>query len=303
MQRLFIRVLILCICMSCTKPSRTYTATHIIPKNLPKVAPDFVLVSNEERNKSRKSDSSDTAPAQKVTLPGFYMSKHEITNKEYCYFLNEDSIRKNTALLKTIIDLNNISGRIRIKDSLYAPISGYADYPVVLVSWWGAIKYCEWLTAGVNKKRKEKGEMPLPHYRLPSEYEWIWATAKEPQLSYFIETMCDSAGLQNEFFLIRAHDVKKDTVNMYDATGMNENVYEWTDDNFEPIETIMDLNMVAWYYDTITAEAVVRKHGLIYNRQEINSCGRVARKRAGFYSDTGFRIIQTYLDPASAADF
>ncbi len=304
MLRIFICVLALCMCMSCRKTAATYTATHITPKNLPKEAPEFVLVRNEERNKSRKSDSSDAVlPARKITLPGFYMSKHEITNKEFCYFLNENSIRKNAALLKSIIDLKNINGRIRFKDSLYSPISGYADYPVVLISWWGAKMYCEWLTASVNMKRAEKGEVPLPRYRLPGEYEWIWATAKEPQLSYFIETMCDSAGLQNDFSLVRAHDVKKDTANMYDATGMNENVYEWVEDNFEPIETIMDLSMVVYYHDRISPDAVVRKHGLIYNKQELNTCGRVARARAGFYPDTGFRVVQTYLDPLSGADF
>ena len=304
MLRVFICVLVLAMCISCRKAAGTSTASHATPKNLPKVAPEFVLVRNEERNKSHKSDSSNAVlPARKITLPGFYMSKHEITNKEFCYFLNEDSIRRNPALLKSIIDLKNINGRIHVKDSLYAPINGYADYPVVLVSWWGARKYCEWLTASVNIKRAQKGEAQLPRYRLPGEYEWIWATAKEPQFSYFIETMCDSAGLQNDFSVMRAHDVKKDTANMYDATGMNENVYEWVEDNFEPIETIMDLTMVVYYYDNITPEAVVRKHGLIYNKQERNTCGRIARARTGFYADIGFRVVQTYLDPLSAADF
>jgi len=305
MLKRIVYLIALFICISCVKTANTYDYTSLTPKHLPKETPGLILVgsSAETDIHSHQFGGIDTLSSLgNVSIMSFYMSKHEITNKQFCYFLNQDSIRTNPALLKSIIDLNNIHGRIRLKDGMYAPISGYANYPVVLVSWWGAKIYCKWLTEDINKKRAEKDLYRLPNYRLPAEYEWICATSTKAKISYFIETMCDSIALHYEF-PIHAHDVKEDTLNMYGAAGMNENVYEWTEDNFEAIESIMDYSMVAYYNDTITADAVVRKHGLIYNKQIENTCGRMSRTRTGFYGDTGFRIVQTYLGRSTGAEF
>ena len=52
------------------------------------------------------------------------------------------------------------------------PVSFADDHPVVTVTWDGAVKFCDWLTA---KERQEKTIGPKDEYRLPSDHEWSCA--------------------------------------------------------------------------------------------------------------------------------
>lgn len=270
-----------------------------IPKDLPQEVPEMILT------KYREDQKIDTSHLFHYYTPRFFISKHEITNKQFCQFLNVDSIRNNKELVKDLIDLTHKESKIFLTaENVYAPIKGYSNYPVVLVSWWGANFYCNWLTAFVNKKREQSALFQLPRYRLPSEYEWLSATATNSvaQPSYDTKDLCDSIETRSYAPYFDVQNVKKDTLNYMGIAGMNENVYEWTSTDFYARDLITDFSMSLAYYEQ-TDSAVVRKHGFIYNQKENNTCGRVSRFRDGFYSDTGFRIVQTYLGRATGVEF
>ena len=123
---------------------------------------------------------------------------------------------------------------------------GFEDFPVLMVSWWGAKHYCRWLTKHTNDRLEQKGEWRELNYRLPEEYEWISA-ASDSNLISDSAVMCDSIGLY---------------VNKTRLMGIRN----------------------------------IRSCGK-------NNCGREGRLKDGFYSDTGFRIVQTYLGKATGAEF
>ncbi len=98
----------------------------------------------------------------------FYMSKYEVRNEQFCDFLNDAQANPATERGAFMyfsangnVYINSIDDRwvmFRISDSrlLYNPdeligsrYSVYNDYlghPITGVSWYGAVKYCNWLT-------------------------------------------------------------------------------------------------------------------------------------------------------------
>jgi len=78
---------------------------------------------------------SDEAPTHTVSLSSFYLSKYEITNYQFCMFLNEyDSVyvkkgKYNNKRLLTY-DIGKPQCRIQIKGNKYIPKPGYENHPV-----------------------------------------------------------------------------------------------------------------------------------------------------------------------------
>jgi len=109
---------------------------------------------------------NDEWPQHKVKVNTFYMSKYEVTNKEYALFLNEMGNQKTFGV--EWIDLagedHGDRCRIEFKGNEYTVQRGYENYPVVFVSWYGAVAYANWLSKKTAK-----------NYRLPTEAEWEYA--------------------------------------------------------------------------------------------------------------------------------
>jgi len=112
-------------------------------------------------------------PVHEVTLTqDFYMGKYEVTNGEYVKFLNAQSvIDPNWILIEDEIfcgltgDISNPSG-IEVKKSP----EDYTNRPVVYVSWYGAVAYCNWLSEEYGYTLGTGAG-----YRLPTEAEWEYA--------------------------------------------------------------------------------------------------------------------------------
>ena len=122
-------------------------------------------------------------PIHNIYLDEYYFGKYEVTNELYCQFLNSNIndiiISSNNLYIhnKKIFNTDDIYGsRIKWNGSEYYSIAGYNNHPVVNVTWYGTVEYCNWLSIQngydvaydelYNMSRTKNG------YRLPTEAEW-----------------------------------------------------------------------------------------------------------------------------------
>jgi len=128
----------------------------------------------------------------------FYISKYEITNEQFVVFLNEErAASKRSAESYVVFDafgnafLGPSAGRetqfqptywrlfsitnmywgtqtgIEYRSGRYAVAAGRGKHPVIGVSWFGAVRYCNWLTV-----RTGMGEKQCCYSMGPSSEDW-----------------------------------------------------------------------------------------------------------------------------------
>jgi len=141
---------------------------------------------------------SDERPVHSVTLSPFYMSRYEITNSQYKDFLNSALSQGIITVISNIVYKagsgtnypycdtyqSSIRSQINWNGTTFTirTLSGrdMSDDPVVQVSWYGAVAYCNWKSQIDGKPQcynlstwaydpNKKG------YHLPTEAQWEYA--------------------------------------------------------------------------------------------------------------------------------
>lgn len=167
-------------------------------------------------------------PLHQVELSAYRIGQHEVTNREYCAFLN--SSNPNEDLLREWIDLDGKGGtgersRIQNMHGIYTVENGYDDFPVLFVSWFGAVAYCKWAGG-----------------RLPTEAEWeysaIGGVAEKDHPNYSggsMEAPVDQVAWYSGNSRRQVHAVKGLKPNSMDLYDLSGNVAEWCADIYAPI--------------------------------------------------------------------
>ncbi|MBX2889329.1 MAG: SUMF1/EgtB/PvdO family nonheme iron enzyme [Saprospiraceae bacterium] len=141
-------------------------------------------------------------PVHQVTIRDFKINKYEVTNAEFAMFLNAITKEINTNGFTLAYHDNIIFGTIcgdkkggckgfneQIEYSggtnfggEFSILPGFENHPVSMVSWYGAIEYCNWLSRQHNRQpayNVSQGQVSrnigADGYRLPTEAEWEFA--------------------------------------------------------------------------------------------------------------------------------
>ena len=144
-------------------------------------------------------------PVHRVRVGGFSLAKCQVTNAEY------DVFRRDT-------------GRAASK---YRGLAAFArpEQPVVAVSWFDAVAYCEWLSAGAGRR-----------CRLPTEAEWEWAArgGLEGKLYPWGDEPVDSRQNYAARWREGPEPAGTSAPNGFGLFDMCENVHEWCRDWYDP---------------------------------------------------------------------
>lgn len=116
--------------------------------------PEMVFVESGSFKMGSNDGYDDEAPIHTVKISGFYISKYEITVAQYREFCNDKGKTFPSSPSKEWYEEHDAVSEWNWVD----------DHPIVNITWFDAIEYCEWLT-------EKTGET----YTLPTEAQWEYA--------------------------------------------------------------------------------------------------------------------------------
>ncbi len=163
---------------------------------------------------------SDEKPIHTVTLNTFSISKYEITNSQFCEFLNDIGCDPNGSYHGTeYIDMDDGDCQVDYTGGQFVPESGKDDYPAIEVTWYGAKACCEWASG-----------------RLPTEAEWEFAARggnNSNGYTYSGSNNLDEVAWYYSNSGGRTHEVGTKNANELGIHDMSGNVLEWCNDWYD----------------------------------------------------------------------
>ncbi len=225
---------------------------------------------------------NDEKNGKQIVISEFFMDKYEITNWQYCKFLNLTGL--DSEKLKLFIKLyeekvKNLSKIYLENDSFYVK-PGFEDFPVNFVSWFGANAFCEFYGL-----------------RLPTEAEWEFA-AKSKKHSIFnrYKTYSGSNKINDVAWYKfnsdnKVHQIGLKQANKFGLYDLSGNVDEWCSDWY-----LFDYYANAGYENPKGPEIAdfkVYRGGSWYNSEKML---RVTNRRAvnpkSQKATIGFRVVK-----------
>jgi sulfatase modifying factor 1 len=134
--------------------------------------------------------AADELPPHSVYVDPFYMDIYEVTNEQYCAYLNwaygqglieVDGLGKVYKADDTELYCDTYASdddsRIHWDGATFTVTAGKEDHPMVQVSWYGAAAYANYRSAQQSRPlcydlSTWACNLDLPGYRLPTEAEW-----------------------------------------------------------------------------------------------------------------------------------
>lgn len=184
----------------------------------------------------------------------FEIAKRQVTNAEYAEFLDAITVTsgQTTALYDPEMKIKHIarSGR-----SSYSVTDSDADLAVTHVTWYNAVRYCNWLHNGKPKGAAglgttESGAYTISgprnvgprsrkaRFALPTDDEWFKAAYYDPARGYLLYVKSETGDLQ-----VVQHD--RAGKSAFGVSGLYDRLWEWTEN---PVEGLFrSVRSGAWF--------------------------------------------------------
>lgn len=160
----------------------------------------------------------DARPAHQLSLGAFEIDRLPVTNADFARFLERHGVHDE--LGRRLFDWDDADARVHRLEGAWRADTGFADHPVVEVSWLGAVRYCRSLGK-----------------RLPTEAEWEKAARGVDRRSYpwgNAEPTPERAQFArkfNETAPVRSHAAG---ASPFGVLGMAGNVWQWVSSAYRP---------------------------------------------------------------------
>ena len=176
-------------------------------------AGEFIMGASDEGGESGEH------PPHRVKIDAFYMDRYEVTNAQFCKFLNEREFIEGNR--NVFLEIDNEDCLIMRKDDRFISKPGYADHPAINLNWLGANAYAAWADK-----------------RLPTEAEWEYACRAGTTTQYnFGGTMSHGdtnyAGTGGSDMWEKTAPVGSFAPNKWGLFDMHGNVLEWCSDWYD----------------------------------------------------------------------
>lgn len=163
-------------------------------------------------------------PQHKVFLDEFYIGKYDVTNKDFSEFVKDTGYITTAEREKFGFVFRPEFARVDGASWVHptgpeSEIKEKQDHPVVQVSWYDALKYCNWLSEKTGQK-----------YRLPTEAEWEKSARGTDGRIFPWGNDWNPAIINAEYRLRETTPVGSfpDSDSPFGCSDLSGNVFQWT---------------------------------------------------------------------------
>ena len=193
---------------------------------IPTPYPEMVEIQGGTFMMGSEEGDANERPVHEVRIKDFKLGKYPVTNAQFASFLNAyGSDRVKSGEYKGEEICTEYPWGVQKEENRWLAALGYEAYPMIRVSWYGAITYCEWLSEKAGNS-----------YRLPSEAEWEYAARggkkSRGDFSYAGSQRPKEVAWYKQNSLGMPHPVGMKLPNELGLYDMSGNVDEWCADHW-----------------------------------------------------------------------